>query len=128
MEVGSRLRAGKYLTMRAMEPLTNEHRLAQEKFDAAKVRDCRSCGAPARLSWKTGGYAIECVKRFDGCPMNARTHRDPSVEEVIIRWEQRSRNEIAPPEIVNENFKLTDFYETPLAAFHAGWRAAEDRV
>lgn len=62
---------------------------AQQVFANTDLVSCRFCGAEPKLTWKQGGFAIECVKRFNGCPMNARTHRDPDIHEVIQRWQSK---------------------------------------
>jgi hypothetical protein len=51
---------------------------------------CAFCGGRAVITLRSGGYRVECVDRFDGCPMNARTHHCATEQEAIGLWNQRA--------------------------------------
>ena len=41
-------------------------------------------------------HRFECERRFDGCPMNARTHHHETLEQAAVAWNTRTLWVLAP--------------------------------
>ncbi len=60
----------------------------QEPF----LRPCSFCGSNGHFTFKIerSKWRVECVNRFDGCPMNARTHHCDDKREAALLWNKRT--------------------------------------
>ena len=55
------------------------------------IKPCAFCGNDGQTDYRMGlGYIVECVQRFDNCPMNARTKHHTCETNAIKAWNTRA--------------------------------------
>ncbi len=54
------------------------------------LRPCAFCGGEGHFTKKMFRWRVECVRRFDSCPMNGRTHHCDEKQEAALLWNKRS--------------------------------------